>query len=112
LYIFLFAGWGVMALTISLVILNIILWMPTLHMVVRLLGISLWAYLGSFALPVVATLAMWGCGWLVQDQLAGADPLLRLATTISAAALSYGAIIVLLGRPRLETLVGFVRRRR
>ncbi|MHA6692681.1 lipopolysaccharide biosynthesis protein [Devosia sp. A449] len=112
LYIFLFSSWGVMALTTSLVILNIILWMPTLHMVVRLLGISLWAYLGSFALPVVATLAMCGCGWLVQHQLAGADPLLRLATTIGAAALSYGAVIVLLGRPRLETLVGFVRRRR
>ena len=112
LYIFMFAGWGVMALTISLVILNAILWMPTLHMVVRLLGISLWAYLGSFALPVVATLIMCGCGWLVQHELAAAYPLPRLATTIGAAALSYGAVIGLVGRPRLKTLAGFVRRRR
>ncbi|HUH75855.1 MAG TPA: lipopolysaccharide biosynthesis protein [Devosia sp.] len=112
LYIFLFAGWGVVPLTTSLVILNLLLWMPTLHMVVRLLGISLWAYLGSFALPVAATMAMGIVGWLVQQQLTDADPLLRLAIPIGAAALSYGAVIVVLGRRRIETLVGFVRRRR
>jgi teichuronic acid exporter len=112
LYIFLFSGWGVVALTTSLVILNILIWLPTLHMVVRLLGISVWAYLGSFALPVAATLVMGGCGWLVQQELASADPLLRLGATIGAAALSYGAVIVLLGVGRLRTLVGFVQRRR
>jgi O-antigen/teichoic acid export membrane protein len=112
LYIFLFAGWGVVPLTTSLVILNLLLWMPTLRMVVRLLDISLWAYLASFALPVAATLAMGIVGWLVQQQLANADPLLRLAMTIGAAALSYGAVIVVLGRHRIRTLVGFVRRRR
>ena len=112
LYIFLFAGWGVVPLTTSLVILNLLLWMPTLRMVVRLLDISLWAYLASFALPVAATLAMGVVGWLVQQQLADADPLLRLAMTIGAAALSYGAVIVVLGRHRIRTLVGFVRRRR
>jgi O-antigen/teichoic acid export membrane protein len=112
LYIFLFAGWGVVPLTTSLVILNLLLWMPTLRMVVRLLDISLWAYLASFALPVAATLAMGIVGWLVQQQLANANPLLRLAMTIGAAALSYGAVIVVLGRHRIRTLVGFVRRRR
>jgi teichuronic acid exporter len=112
LYIFLFSGWGVVALTTSLVILNILIWLPTLHMVVRLLGISVWAYLGSFALPVAATLVMGGCGWLVQHELASAEPLLRLGATIGAAALSYGAVIVLLGVGRLRTLVGFVQRRR
>lgn len=112
LYIFLFSGWGVVPLTVSLVILNILLWLPTVHMVVRLLQISIWGYLSSFALPVAATAAMWGCGWLVQQELAGADPLLRLTTTIGAAALSYSAVIVLLGRKRVATLVGFVKRRR
>lgn len=112
LYIFLFSGWGVVALTTSLVILNILIWLPTLHMVVRLLGISLWSYLGSFALPVAATLVMGGCGWLVQHELAAADPLFRLAATVGAAALSYGAVIVFLGAPRLKTMAAFVRRRR
>jgi teichuronic acid exporter len=112
LYIFLFSGWGVVALTTSLVILNILLWLPTVHMVVRLLGISIAAYLASFALPVAATMAMWACGWLVQHELAEADQLLRLVATIGAAASSYGAVILLLGRDRLATLVGFVRKRR
>ncbi|MDB5614742.1 MAG: lipopolysaccharide biosynthesis protein, partial [Devosia sp.] len=112
LYIFLFAGWGVVALTNSLVILNLTLWLPTLYMVVRMLDISAWTYLRSFALPVFATIAMGICGWLVQLELANAEPLLRLATTIGAAALSYGAIIVVLGRGQIKTLTGFVRRRR
>src|SRR5690606_40169999 len=59
--------------------------------------------LASFALPVAATLAMGVVGWLVQQQLADADPLLRLAVTIGAAALSYGAVIVVLGRHRIRT---------
>jgi hypothetical protein len=41
-----------------------------------------------------------------------AEPLLRLAATVCAAAASYGAVIVVLGRERLLRLVGFVRRKR
>lgn len=111
LYIFLFSGWGVVALTTSLVVLNVLLWLPTLHMVVRLLGISLWTYLRSFAVPVAATIIMCAAGTLVQHELAAADSALRLIATISAAALSYGAVIGVTGRSRIETLVGFVRRR-
>ena len=112
LYIFLFAGWGVVALTQSLVVLNLVLWLPTLYMVVRLLDMSIWTYLRSFTLPVVATLIMVGCGWLVQQYLGTSSVPLRLATTIGAAALGYGAVIGVLGRARIKTLVGFVRRRR
>jgi O-antigen/teichoic acid export membrane protein len=112
LYVFLFAGWGLLPLTVSLVVLNALMWMPTLHMVVRLLGISLLSYLGSFALPVLATAVMWGAGWLVQREMGEAEPLLRLAATVCAAAASYGAVIVVLGRERLLRLVGFVRRKR
>lgn len=111
LYIFLFAGWGVVPLTTALVILNVLLWMPTLQMVVRLLGISILSYLNSFALPVAATVVMCLCGWLVQHQMAGANASLRLATTIGAAAVSYVAVVVILGRSRIETLIGFLRRR-
>ena len=111
LYIFLFAGWGVVPLTVSLVILNCVLWLPTLRMVVQLLAVSIWGYLASFALPVAATLVMLACGWLVQTELAETNVMVRLGTTIGAAALSYGAVILVLGRGRIQTLVGFVRRR-
>lgn len=111
LYIFLFSGWGLVPLTISLVILNGLMWLPSVHMVVRLLRVSAFAYLGSFALPILATAVMAGAGWLVQQQLADADVVLRLTMTIGAAALSYGAVILLFGRERLGRLVGFLRRR-
>lgn len=111
-YIFLFSSWGVVALTTSLVILNCLLWLPTLRMVVKLLGVSVWTYLASFALPVGATMLMWACGWWAQQQLADTDVVTRMGATIGAAALGYGAVIVFLGRRRLETLLSFVRRRR
>jgi teichuronic acid exporter len=112
LYMLLFAGWGLLPLTIALVVLNGIMWLPTLQMVVRLLGISLASYLSSFALPVAATLAMWAVGYFVQTELANASSLLRLAATIAASAITYSALILLLGRPRLKPLIGFVRRKR
>lgn len=112
LYVFLFAGWGLLPLTVSLVVLNALMWMPTLHMVVRLLGISLMSYLGSFALPVLATAVMWGAGWLVQREMGDAEPVLRLAATVGVAAASYGAVIVVLGRERVQRMVGFLRKRR
>lgn len=112
LYVFLFAGWGLLPLTIALVILNVLMWLPSLHMVVRLLGISLWSYLASFALPVLATAAMWGAGWLIQRQMGESEPVLRLEATVGVAALSYGLVIVVFGRERVQRLVGFVRRRR
>src|SRR5690606_11430511 len=101
LYVFLFSGWGVSALTNALVIQNFIMWMPTVYMVVRLLGISPWAYLASFALPVFATTVMLGAGLLVQAQLPAAEPLLRLGATIVACGLVYGALVLLLGRRRI-----------
>lgn len=111
LYVFLFAGWGLLPLTVSLVVLNALMWMPTLHMVVRLLGISIFAYLGSFALPVLATAVMWGAGWLVQREMGDAEPVLRLVATVGVAAASYGAVIVVFGRERAKRMVGFVRKR-
>lgn len=112
LYVFLFAGWGLLPLTIALVVLNMLMWLPTLHMVVRLLDISLPAYLGSFALPVLATAVLWGGGWLVQGQLAEAEPIVRLVATVGAAGAGYVVVIGLFGRARLQRLVGFVRKKR
>lgn len=111
LYVFLFARWGINALSISLVVLNVVMWIPTTDMVARILGVSVVSYLGQFALPVAATLVMWGMGWLVQYQLSEADVFLRLVMTIGAAALGYGAVVLLLGRRQLGTLVRFVSRR-
>jgi teichuronic acid exporter len=112
LYVYLFAGWGLLPLTISLVILNGLMWLPTLQMVTRLLGISLLTYLRSFALPVAATIAMWAMGYFVQQQMPDTPSILRLITTIATGAITYSAFILLLGRPRLKPLLHFLRRRK
>ena len=112
LYIFLFSSWGVSALTNALVVQNFIMWLPTVYMVVRLLGISPWAYLANFMLPVFATLVMLGAGGLVQSQLAGADPLIRLGATIGGCGLVYAAVVLLLGRRKLLEIRATLGRRR
>jgi teichuronic acid exporter len=112
LYIFLFSGWGVSALTNALVVQNFIMWTPTVYMVVRLLGISPWAYLASFTLPVFATLVMLGAGLLMQSQLAGAEPLIRLGATIGGCGLVYAAVVLLLGRRKLLEIRATLGRRR
>jgi len=101
LYVVLFSGWGVGALTNALVILNFIMWLPTLHMVVRLLGISVFAYLGSFALPVLATLVMIGAGIFIESEMAGFEPLMRLGVTVAGCGLVYTAVVLLLGWKRI-----------
>ena len=112
LYVFLFSGWGVSALTNALVVQNFIMWLPTVYMVVRLLGISHWAYLASFMLPVFATLVMLSAGLLVQSQLVGADPLIRLGATIATCGLVYAAVVLLLGRRKLLEIRATLGRRR
>ncbi|OYX00396.1 MAG: hypothetical protein B7Z15_20360 [Rhizobiales bacterium 32-66-8] len=112
LYVFLFAGWGVSALTNALVVQNFIMWLPTVYMVVRLLGISPWAYLASFMLPVFATLMMLGAGLLVQSQLAGTGPLMRLGATIATCGLVYAAVVLSLGRRKLLEIRTTLGRRR
>lgn len=112
LYVFLFSGWGVSALTNALVIQNFIMWMPTVYMVVRLLGISPWAYLASFGLPVFATSVMLAAGLLVQSQLPEAQPLLRLGATIAVCGLVYASLVLLLGRRRIMQIRATLLRRR
>lgn len=111
LYVFLFSSWGVGALTNALVVQNFIMWLPTVYMVVRLLGISPWAYLASFALPVFATIVMLGAGTLVQTQLAAGEPLIRLGATITACSLVYAAVVLLLGHRRIMEIRATLGRR-
>ncbi len=111
LYVFLFSGWGVSALTNALVVQNFVMWMPTVYMVVRLLRISPWTYLASFALPVFATLIMVAVGILVQHELPTASPLLRLGATIGSCGLVYAAVVLLLGRHKILAIMTTLRRR-
>ena len=111
LYVWLFSGWGVEALTTAIVVQNYVMWLPTVFMVARLLGLSMAGYLASFALPIFATMLMLVAGTFIQQQLADAPTMLRLGATIGGSALVYGAAVLVLGRRRLMEIGRLVRRR-
>ena len=112
LYVVLFYKWGVNALTLAIVIQNFIMWPPSVHMVIRILRVSAWAYLGTFATPVLATALMIGAGIFVKLELADADPVLRLAATVAVCAAVYGGAILVLARKRLLAVKGMVLKKR
>jgi teichuronic acid exporter len=97
LYIALFHGWGITSLVWSIVISQYIMWVPAVHMVLGILGISLLAYLRHFLAPVLASLIMAAALHLLGDRLpvAGWE---RLAGLVAIGGLVYaGAMLVLAG---------------
>ncbi|UXN69086.1 lipopolysaccharide biosynthesis protein [Devosia neptuniae] len=112
LYVVLFYKWGVNALTLAIVIQNFIMWPPSVHMVIRILRVSAWAYLGTFATPVLATALMIGAGIFVKLELVDAHPVLRLAATVAVCAAVYGGAILVLARKRLLAVKGMVLKKR
>jgi teichuronic acid exporter len=101
LYVVLFHSWGVTALTTAIVIQNYVMWLPAVHMVIRILRISPLTYLATFAKPMLATLAMLGAVYFVRLELASAEPWLRLAASVGAGALVYALFLVLFARRRI-----------
>jgi len=111
LYVLLFHSWGVDALALAIVILNYLMWIPSVHMVVRILRVSPAAYLASFVLPIIATAFMVGVGYEVKDMMSESEPLLRLALTIGTSALAYCLFLAVFARRRLGQVVAAVAKR-
>ena len=101
LYVLMFYSWGVNALTTAIVIQNYVMWLPAVHMVVRILRISPLGYLASFGKPAFATVLMLGAGILVKTELADAQPILRLAATVGVSAVVYTLFLMLFAQTRL-----------
>lgn len=112
LYVLLYYSWGVDALITAIVIQNYVMWLPTAHMVARILKVSLASYLASFALPILATLAMSGAGLATQNYLADADALVRLPATIGICAVVYVLVLLVLARKRLLQVNAVIFKRR
>lgn len=111
LYVVLFAPWGIAALMLALVIENYLLWPVSVHAVSRLLRLSVPTYLLTFALPAAGTVAMFLAVTWVRAEIIGMPPVLRLATTVAAGALTYMAVIALFGRRHLIELHALVLKR-
>ena len=112
LYVLMFYSWGVTALTTAIVIQNYVMWLPAVYMVVRLLGISPWTYLTSFATPILATTLMFAAGYGVKLGLTDATPVLRLLAVIGISGLVYLGTLVVFARKRLLEVKAVVLKRK
>jgi hypothetical protein len=96
---------------LALVVENYLLWPVSVYAVSRLLRMSVLDYLATFALPAVATLAMFLAVTWIRTRLGGMSPTLGLGTTVGAGALTYVAVIGLFGRRHLGEIHALVVKR-
>jgi O-antigen/teichoic acid export membrane protein len=110
-YVLLFNHLGIDALMASLVAINYAMWVPTLFIVARILGLPVLRYVGSLAVPALATgfmvvaveaVRVVGMGWAVE---------LRLAAAVVAGAAVYAALVLVLARDQIGRIIQVVKRR-
>lgn len=111
-YVLLFNSLGINALMASLVAINYAMWIPTLFIVARILGLSTLRYAGSLTVPALATgfmvvtveaVRVVGMGWPVE---------IRLAAAVVAGAAIYAGVVLALAREQIGRIRKVVARRR
>lgn len=111
-YILLFGSFGVNALMNSMLVINYVMVIPTLFIVARILHLPVLRYLGSFAVPAMATVAMLVGVEATRFALAGAPAELRLISCIATGALLYAGVVLVLARDQLDRMRRLILRRR
>ncbi len=110
-YILMFNNLGVDALMTSLLVITYVMWIPTLFIVARILRLTLRTYLGSFAVPALATIAMLLCVEALQVLLRGWQVEFRLVACVLVGATVYAGIVAILAREQLTRMKELVLRR-
>lgn len=103
-YILLFSGLGVNALMTSMLVISYVMWIPTLFIVARILHLPLLRYLGSFAVPAMATVAMLVGVEAAHFALAAWPAALRLIVCTGVGAVLYSGIVLVLARDQLDRM--------
>lgn len=111
-YVLLFSGQGVDALMVSMVVINYVMWLPALTIVARILDMPLLRYIGSFAVPALATAAMLVAVMVVRTAMQGTNMELRLAASILSGAAVYAAVVLALARDQLGRMRDVVLKKR
>ncbi|UJW87440.1 lipopolysaccharide biosynthesis protein [Devosia sp. SL43] len=104
LYIIFFHNWGLDALVTAIAIQSFLMWLPAVHMVMRLLNISLVTYFKPFVAPALAAAAMFVAVSAIKEVLPG-DAVIRLLASIGGGALVYIAVLALAARSQLSRIV-------
>jgi teichuronic acid exporter len=107
LYIAFFHNWGLDALVTALAIQTYLMWLPAVHMVTRLLNISLVSYFKPFVAPALAALAMFVAVSAIKEALPG-DAVIRLLASIGGGAVVYTAVLLLTARSQINRILSVV----
>lgn len=107
LYIAFFHNWGLDALVTALAIQTYLMWLPAVHMVMRLLNISLVSYFKPFVAPALAALAMFVAVSAIKEALPG-DAVIRLLASIGGGAVVYTAVLLLTARSQINRILSVV----
>jgi len=110
-YVLLFNSLGLDALMISMVVLNYVMWIPSLFIVARILNMKLLRYIGSFAVPAMSTILML-VGVEAMRLLGQSWPMsLRLIASIGVGATLYAIAVFVLARDQVGRMLDIVLKR-
>lgn len=104
LYIVLFHNWGLEALVTSIAIQAYLLWLPSVHMVMRLLNVGLVAYFRPFLAPGIAAAIMFVVVSAIKEALPG-DTIIRLLASISGGGAAYVGVLALIARKQAVQVI-------
>ena len=111
-YVLLFYNLGIDALLTSLIAINYAMWIPTLFIVARILRLPMLSYVGSFAVPALATGAMLVAVECARLGLASWHTEFRLIACVIAGAVVYAGVVLLLARDQLGRMRDVILKRR
>jgi O-antigen/teichoic acid export membrane protein len=111
-YVLLFYNLGIDALLTSLIAINYAMWIPTLFIVARILRLSVLRYVGSFAVPALATGAMLVAVECARLGLASWHTEVRLVACVAIGGSVYAAVVFLLARDQLARMRDVILKRR
>jgi O-antigen/teichoic acid export membrane protein len=106
-----FYRYGVTAMVIAIAIQNFVMWPAAVHLVLKVLGMTMSRYLAPFIGPSLATLGMFLYILLMQNLLSSWTPLSRLPLIIISAALVYTVILGVYDRRRVKDMYLILRKR-
>jgi O-antigen/teichoic acid export membrane protein len=112
LVVLVFYPYGVDALVAALAMKTCLFWPVSVAMTVRLLNVSLQAYLRPFILPSFAAIVMFACVVLTQKSLADANILVRLAAQLGVGGVAYIGVLFVLGRHKIIELLSLIKQTR
>ena len=110
-YVLLFNSLGLDALMISMVVLNYVMWVPSLFIVARILNMPLLRYVGSFAVPAMSTILMLVAVEAVRMLGQPWPTSLRLVASIGAGTALYALAVFVLARDQLGRMRDIVLKR-